>query len=85
MEPKFTSRKGVGRPGALTVLTLVCSWGIMIPCSYMLAFPAHWGLAGLWIGPCIGEVFKLLSLGALLYSYDWSVLAREAAARSESD
>ena len=54
------------------VIALVSYWGIMIPACYILAFPMHMGLQGIWIGFIIG-----LSLAAVLQLIRFRVMVRK--------
>ena len=54
------------------VIALISYWGIMIPACYILAFPMHMGLQGIWIGFIIG-----LSLAAVLQLIRFRVMVRK--------
>jgi MATE family multidrug resistance protein len=54
------------------VIALISYWGIMIPACYILAFPMHLGLRGIWIGFIIG-----LSLAAVLQLIRFRVMVRK--------
>jgi MATE family multidrug resistance protein len=53
-------------------LAFVSYWGIGIPCSYGLAFPAGLGGVGLWLGLVVGLVF---ASGSLLLRF-WRLAPR---------
>ena len=57
--------------------------GLAVPIAYVLAFPAGYGLLGLWYGMCCGYGSIALMLGAVVLRSDWPEHARRAQARAE--
>jgi MATE family multidrug resistance protein len=54
------------------VIAFISYWLVMIPSCYILAFPMHLGLQGIWIGFIIG-----LSLAAVLQLIRFRVMLRK--------
>ena len=54
------------------VIAFISYWLVMIPSSYILAFPMHLGLQGIWIGFIIG-----LSLAAVLQLIRFKIMLRK--------
>ena len=51
--------KDVVRP---TIYVAIAYWGIGIPVGYLLAFPMHFGVTGIWIGFVTGLTFSAILL-----------------------
>ena len=51
--------KDVVRP---TIYVAIAYWGIGIPVGYLLAFPLHFGVAGIWTGFVTGLTFSAILL-----------------------
>ncbi len=48
--------RGLGETRVPMLANLFAHWGIGLPTGYLLAFPAHMGVVGLWIGLAIGLI-----------------------------
>jgi hypothetical protein len=53
-----------------------------LPISYMFCFQLGWGLAGLWLGLVVSNVFRTFALGRLVFGADWEELSRVAQAKA---
>lgn len=58
------------------------SYCVGLPISYMFCFQLDWGLAGLWLGLVVSNVFRTLALGRLVFGQDWDELSRVAQAKA---
>lgn len=69
----------------LVIITLVGSWIIMLPVSYLLGIVLHGDLDGLWWGSVCGETAKFGLMAGALIRIDWREMARRAVAQAEGD
>ena len=53
-----------------------------LPISYAFCFQLDWGLAGLWLGLVVSNVFRTCALGRLVFGQDWDELSRIAQAKA---
>lgn len=67
----------------LVLITGICSWAVILPCSYYFAIDLKFGLNGIWIGSICGETTKFLAIAYVLYRIDWKTMALLAVERSE--
>ena len=56
--------RGVGDTRTPMVMNVIGHWVLGLPVGYALCFWAGWGVAGLWVGLCIGLVFVAVVLTA---------------------
>ncbi len=59
--------RGISDVNVPTVVTLVAYWVIGIPVGYVLAFPLHLGIQGIWVGLLIGLTISALLLTIRFY------------------
>ncbi|KAG9408104.1 hypothetical protein AC1031_021339 [Aphanomyces cochlioides] len=70
----------------LVIASCVGSWLVLLPSAYLLAFVAKVGFGGLYLGSVIGECVKLTIMSvALVWIYDWSVIAARISLDAQSD
>eukprot|EP01043_Picozoa_sp_COSAG02_P009770 COSAG02_NODE_335_length_24359_cov_282.817354_7_plen_82_part_00 len=48
----------------------------------MFCFQLDWGLAGLWLGLVVSNVFRTFALARLVFGQDWDELSRVAQAKA---
>ena len=56
-----------------------------MPIGTYLAFPAEWGLAGLWTGMMVAVSLHVLSFSAAVFCLRWDELAVEVRERTERE
>jgi MATE family multidrug resistance protein len=69
----------------LGLLLIVCTyWVFGMPFSLLLAFPAGWGVAGLFAGIAVVTTTQCVVQTVLQWRIDWHQQAADAAARVEA-
>eukprot|EP00743_Colponemidia_sp_Colp-15_P013203 GILK01015249.1.p1 GENE.GILK01015249.1~~GILK01015249.1.p1 ORF type:complete len:517 (+),score=86.98 GILK01015249.1:200-1552(+) len=53
-----------------------------LPCGYLLAFQRGYGLYGLWLGLCLGQLVAALFFSVFVFRTNWNELADRAGDRS---
>ena len=72
--------RGCGRQLVAAILNLVTYWGIGIPLAASLAFAAHLGIKGLWLGVMVVTYIQLVAILTLILGFlDWNKEAERAA------
>ncbi|ETW07832.1 hypothetical protein H310_02256 [Aphanomyces invadans] len=70
----------------LVIASCVGSWLVLLPVAYEVAFETSFGFGGLYIGSVIGESVKLIIMAvALVWVYDWRVVAERVSKQVGSD
>ena len=69
---------GCGRQSDNARVSLVASYCVGLPISYFMCFKLEWGLAGLWLGLVVSNVFRTFALGFLVFTQDWAEVSRRA-------
>ncbi|KAK9834476.1 hypothetical protein WJX74_002488 [Apatococcus lobatus] len=77
--------RGMGRQALLLVLGIAGFWGGGVLVSALLAFPAGWGVYGLWLGLNCGTSIVACMYGALLFCVDWRAETHKARAALEAE
>eukprot|EP00891_Asterochloris_glomerata_P006992 jgi/Astpho2/6992/Aster-x1413 len=73
--------RGMGRQAALLWSGLGAFWVVAVPLSWALAFPAHLGLHGLWIGQVAGTALGTAANLFMIARVDWRREAERARSR----
>ena len=74
--------KDVVRP---TVYVAIAYWGIGIPVGYLLAFPYHFGVTGIWIGFVVGLSFSAVLLNYRFFKNLKKISAKAVAVKDTSN
>ena len=69
--------RGLGKQGKASIGTVVGYWVIGIPISLLCVFVFDWGMAGLWVGPCLAILFNFGFYFSLILKTDWQYIADE--------
>ncbi|KQJ99282.1 protein DETOXIFICATION 33 [Brachypodium distachyon] len=72
---------GAGWQWLVAYVNLGCYYGIGIPVGYILAFPMHQGIRGMWAGMLTGVALQTVILVVITMRTDWNKEAREASSR----
>ncbi|CAI5722233.1 unnamed protein product [Hyaloperonospora brassicae] len=67
----------------LVIITMIGSWVVMLPASYLFGLYWNGGLHGLWWGSVCGETVKFCLLALALWHINWRNMARRAVVQSE--
>ena len=73
----------VGSPKVASYSQLFASWFICVPLSLFLAFPAQWGLLGIWVGCLVAFAVSAFVELWFVLMLDWDRALGEANARNK--
>jgi len=59
--------RGVGDTRTPMAMNIIGHWVFGLPIGWMLCFRRGWGVAGLWVGLCVGLIFVATVLTAVWY------------------
>lgn len=78
--------RGLGKQKLGAIFNLVAYWVVGLPLAYGLAFKAHLGLVGLWIGLSTCAMLNgLVMVSALKFKIDWKECVESATSRLSND
>ncbi|KAI4386617.1 hypothetical protein MLD38_004535 [Melastoma candidum] len=72
---------GSGRQAKVAWVNIISYYVIGIPSGVLLAYVAHLGVMGIWIGMLIGRVMQTIWLGFMIWRTDWDEQVEKASER----
>ncbi|KAI4381591.1 hypothetical protein MLD38_007651 [Melastoma candidum] len=72
---------GSGRQAQVAWVNIISYYVIGVPSGVLLAFVAHLGITGIWIGMMIGRATQTIWLGFMIWRTDWDEQVERASER----
>ncbi|GAQ81567.1 MATE efflux family protein [Klebsormidium nitens] len=70
--------RGMARPTIFLVINLASYYGFGMPVALFLAFHAHLGVPGMWMGLFCAQIVQVILVCAIVFRTDWPMQAAKA-------